>query len=459
MLSRHLLEAARLLPPSTSASGASEMAAVGAEDAAMGTARQEAAGGGLEVMLLLLQALHFHSSWQLGTFKVYVRILLDVLLEPSICQHADSRAAALHAVHSTMLALAYRTYDLLREAVVRESSGDGLLDALLEEWELHQAPPADVTAFCGDPQRLLPASAWRPLPRLGQGAMTAWASPADSEARRTICCFLLLRRLLSDLMRYSARAATSAVEAAGTLESTPWVASSQEASPLQVEEDTACGLREGLSMDVGPWQRLLCGVALPSGRCTRYLLLHDYWLVLVQPDLAAPGWAVVKTLRPIWQVQPLVDRGDPRTLQLVLHAQSDVRASCSEASRLQAAGGYIVMSLDFEDVRHAHEAIVHLQARRRDLRGQLMRKAVVFVQACCAQPPPGPEGAEDGAAGTSDGCATSTSTVDTEAVGTTAAHGPEHMSTPQLAVVPGPPLPSCGARAHVPLEPAGPPWG
>merc|ERR1719424_1335139 len=93
-------------------------------------------------------------------------------------------------------------------------------------------------------------------------------------------------------------------------------------SPLAMEEsESPDAFREGTSFEIGSVERVMCSVAAPDGKSTRYLVMNDFWLLLAQPDLSSPGWAVVKTMWPLWQVQSFVDRCDPRTLQVGLRAR------------------------------------------------------------------------------------------------------------------------------------------
>merc|ERR1719174_2603820 len=101
----------------------------------------------------------------------------------------------------------------------------------------------------------------------------------------------------------------------------PWAgASFSQPLPIQVDEEAECAFSENMHIEVGTMERIVCSLATPQGKQTRYLLLHDYWLLLVQPDLTMMGWAVVRTLWPLRSVQSLIDRSDPRTLRIGMHA-------------------------------------------------------------------------------------------------------------------------------------------
>lgn len=374
---RQLLEVARVLPHD---------AARTEGDAASGGDDQAVEAGDCEVLLLMLQALRCQSSWQVDATKVYISIVLDIFLEASLNRCAKVWTPLVRSVQSCAKVAASRLMELLQEASILGGSGtDGLLDVFAEEWEAHQALWPDIPAFCGNPRRLLPCPL-RASPRCsvsgGEGSRPPCSG--DDEARRAIAAFLLLRRLLPFLERPTA-------EAAGPqgARSRPWSGCSDEPTPLQLDDQTSNVIGEGMSFAIGNIEKIVCGVASPNGKCTRYLLLHDYWLLLVQPDLAAPGWAVAKTVRPIWQVQSLADRSDPRTLQLGLCALSGNKKNADGA--VEVGGDLVTMSLNFEDVKRAHTAAEHLQMRRRDVRVKLMHKAAAFVGAWLARLPPGEE--------------------------------------------------------------------
>eukprot|EP00913_Durusdinium_trenchii_P024762 g23243.t1 len=72
---------------------------------------------------------------------------------------------------------------------------------------------------------------------------------------------------------------------------------------------------EGSSFKLERMDRIVCGVVTPEGRHSRYMILHKYLLLLVQPDVVQPGWAVVKTLLPVRRVEPHLE-ADPRLLGL-----------------------------------------------------------------------------------------------------------------------------------------------
>jgi len=348
-----------------------------------------------EVLLLLLQGLQRHASWQLESFQVFVRILLDIFLDPSICHHAKSQAAIKETLEIAVKSSAQLVGRVLHGATVGApekpgaggSLDDSLLDLLLEEWEIHKAPLASVSDMCGSPRCLLPPAA----PAIH--GVTAMRRPPTSsrgqqQGQKTIRSFLLLRRLLMDLAQFMPQVPR---ERNCVPNVQPWSnVAFNDPMPFQVDEELASDFSENMNIEVGPMERIVCSLATTQGKQTRYLLLHDFWLLLVQPDLTMMGWAVVKTLWPLRSVQSLIDRSDPRTLRLGMNAlRGAVGSGEATVSRSAESGGgagdrpsmYLTLTLNFEDVTRCHSADKHLQKCRQEVRAKLMEKAVAFVDA------------------------------------------------------------------------------
>lgn len=204
-------------------------------------------------------------------------------------------------------------------------------------------------------------------------------SEAKESDRYVIRAFLVLQRLQADLLQYAGNSATPSSPS-----SCPWARASSEKLPLEVKVNDHYQL--GASIEYIAFERIVCGVAAPRGKCTRYLLLHDYWFMLVQPDVAAPKRAMVKTLFPIWQVETLVDRSDPRTMQIFVNAacaryQSEAAGAHTEPPPSQQETSPII--LNFEDVRHCHNARLHVDGRRQNIRSDLMQKFIAHVNHSC----------------------------------------------------------------------------
>lgn len=142
---------------------------------------------------------------------------------------------------------------------------------------------------------------------------------------------------------------------------------------------------------------MVCGVVAPEGRHARYLLLHPFLLLLVQPDLLSPGWAVVRTLAPLRQVDSQIDHTDPRTLRLGIRLARG--AACpSEASPYDPSvdaqfrlpveehrgSSFFMLTLSFEDVKRCHCADLHFRRRRTEVRAQLRGRIEAFVEGFCS---------------------------------------------------------------------------
>lgn len=176
----------------------------------------------------------------------------------------------------------------------------------------------------------------------------------------------------------------------------PWSSAvPDETSPLEPAAGVAGSYSEGAAVEINKSvDRIVCGVSTGTGKNTRYMLLDEFWFLLVQPDLTSPGWAVVKTLWPIWQVQSLIDRSDPRTLRIGLYAPrggmqpGEATASASAPRRPGFAeepgrSTYYTITLNFEDVRRCHSADQHLQRCRTSCRASMLRQTLVFVDGYC----------------------------------------------------------------------------
>merc|ERR1719440_2411430 len=96
---------------------------------------------------------------------------------------------------------------------------------------------------------------------------------------------------------------------------------SDRASPFENQAQHVTEFHEGECIELGGVERIMCSMRMAGSKSMRYLLIHDYWLVLAKPDLAAPGCGIVTLLWPLWQVETLVDGSDPCTLQLTLRCR------------------------------------------------------------------------------------------------------------------------------------------
>jgi len=256
-----------------------------------------------------------------------------------------------------------------------------LLDIFMEEWHDRDAPAPRVSEVC--------THAWRLLLPARVGA----AQPRDI-ARRSARSFLLLRKLLMELLLCD----QDAVDAVGSSGSEQQArkrrpsdsASDQEAALLQVSPELLGNLHEGMSLELGSLERFPCRIGRTSDGGERLLVQHGAWLMLARPQNVTPGRAVVTTLWPLQQVQPLLDRGDPRILHLGMQAirAGKLPGDASEysppvpadATPGQRRSVFFMMSLSFKDVRSCHSADVQLQRGRREVRSQLLRQALDFIE-------------------------------------------------------------------------------
>lgn len=172
----------------------------------------------------------------------------------------------------------------------------------------------------------------------------------------------------------------------------PPAAPADEEWLLKMAEEVRDGYIEGRSFELGRQDRIVCGVVTPEGRHTRYLMLHPFLLLLVQPDLQTPGLAVVRTLCPVRQVDPKIDRSDPRTLRLEIRMSKDAQcpgeAMTYDPSRTDGArtspedhkgSSFFMLTLSFEDVKRCLCADQHLRRRRQEVRGEIKNRVEAFI--------------------------------------------------------------------------------
>lgn len=395
----------------------------------------------LDILWFLLHALQALGDWRPETFQVLVLVLLDLLLEPAFVSHPECREAARKAAQSAFDVAAENLQGQLRDQLrlaadtgASPMADDALLDVFMEEWELQKALPGSVVDVCNAAWRWLLSPAGSSSAR-GRGVApppggtpsTAGPPPEDG-ARRAVRCFLLLRRLLGELAETAQdavpqeRPATALPPSRGPqTQERPATALppsrgpqtqmlqpsaprrcgglvAEEVSPLQVEPSMLGNveLREGMAIDLASTSAVACSLAAPGpqgGSHSRYLVLHEAWLVLAQPAAGENGEAVVTTLWPVQQVQSLIDRGDPRVVRIGMQAffgggpPGEAAAYnppvCVPDASAQRRSSYYTMALHFEDVRQCHVADQHLRRRRREVRTQLLQKASRFVEVVC----------------------------------------------------------------------------
>lgn len=307
--------------------------------------------------------------------------------------------------------------------------GSRFLDVFTEEWEQYRSyVSSDIRDVSSSIRCLLP-----PPPATGvPGVPSEWTLPPPTsethQAAKAIRCLLVIRCLhaeLQDLLGNSEsprlswplvrppeassrssstdapRSPVSRIRTSSALQPAGMDGCDPRDYPLHIAEEVVDGYKEGRSFEVGRQDRIVCGVGTPEGgRCTRYLVLHHYLLLLVQPDLVNPGWASVRTVLPVRFVEPHVDRAaDPRTLRLCVRlakgtecpgeAWSYDPASTTDPSLKLAAeelrgSAFFMLTLSFEDVRRCDCAQVHLEKQREEVRAQLRHRVEAFVDSLCA---------------------------------------------------------------------------
>ncbi|CAE7205074.1 CLEC16A [Symbiodinium sp. KB8] len=124
--------------------------------------------------------------------------------------------------------------------------------------------------------------------------------------------------------------------------------------------------------------------SMATKKVQRQLLLDPTWLILAEPDVGSDSSSTVTTVWPIWQVQSLIDRSDPRTLQIGMNAHKPGMRPGEAIAYNPPVCTYFTLTLNFDDVKKCNEAAVHLQTRRRVVRGQMLQKAASFFDQCQA---------------------------------------------------------------------------
>jgi len=389
VLPRALLEEAHLLPSVcrtkvNEAQGSTDSDTMGASGSIADESKQsgpaeDAEKHPLEVLLRTIQALEKQTSYRIVVIQALVLFAIELASEPAVHGHANWTLApvnaAQHAVKSA--ALHVRTY-------LHGALSDSFLDMFTEEWELHCTPALGIREACSSIRCLLPLSDCIGAPD--------WLFPTSHSERqhaaKAIRGLLIIRRMALELLRCLGHSKSS--------EPTP-----NGDSPLAIVGEMADGYEEGRGFELARADRVVCQVIAPEGRHTRYLMLHAFVLLLVQPDLASPGCGVVKTLAAIRQVDPQVDRNDQRILRLGIRLARG--SSCpGEASPYDPAtadlnfrlppeehrgSSFFMLTLSFEDHKRCQCANDHLRDRRTKVRAELRSRVEAFVDGLCAQEP------------------------------------------------------------------------
>jgi len=374
---------------------------------------EAAEGHQVEVMLRTVQALENHAALRV----VVVQALASFALELSALLPADMRGTAAVLARRVAREAARQAQSHLHGAL-----GDGFLDVFAEEWEQHRGPLVEIQEVSNNVRCLVPGA---PSGSAPSSPPAEWALPAPRSERqhaaKAIRCLLIAQWLHRGLLNGKAFAEASrrreevaapqdekperpvsprrltTSEALQQSQRSESVEAGAETQPLHIDGEMVDGYQEGRSFELGRQDRIVCGVVTPEGRHTRYLVLHPFLLLLVQPDLVSPGWAAVRTLAPIRQVESQIDRTDQRTLRLGVRlpkgfscpgeASSYDPATCEQSWRLppeeHRSGSFFMLTLSFEDVKRCDCADRHVKKRRDEVRKQLRQRVEAFIESLC----------------------------------------------------------------------------
>lgn len=325
-----------------------------------------------ESLSMLLEAVSSRSTWQLGLLQAFVHILLDVFRDASL--YESWHQPCVQAVSSALGAAGERLEKLLQEAARNADGGSPLVDFFCEEWESHKEQLPHLSAFFAETRRMI---AVQPDRRRGP----------EGQIAQEVRIFLFLRRMLKCLseakqLGVEPEAPCDPLPTQSAANSQALWAARVEVSPLEDPPEARGQFLLGSTFDMGNVDRIVCGVASSQGKQTRYMLLNPDLLILAQPDLTTPGWAGVKLRWPIWKVQSLIDRSDPRTLQLGFQSHRPGQSPGEATMCSPPAGTYFTLTLNFEDVRRCHAADMHLVKRRTEQRQRLLQQIYAFVATC-----------------------------------------------------------------------------
>jgi len=121
-------------------------------------------------------------------------------------------------------------------------------------------------------------------------------------------------------------------------------------------------LKVNQSLDLTDEDVIACGVKTTAGQrpVSRYLVVDDAFMVLVEPDQTKIGWAIVSALHPLVCVEAKMTKtADNRVLQVA------IRASKTQQE---------VMHLVFDDHIRCLAARQHLERGRMQVRAKMMEQ-------------------------------------------------------------------------------------
>jgi len=351
-----------------------------------------------EVLLHVIRALERQTSFRVVVIQSLALLAIELASVPAVHGRASWVVAPINAVRHAVRSAArhVRTY-------LHGTLSDSFLDMFAEEWELHCAHTVGIREACNSIRCLLPVSDCT-------GAAPEWLFPTSHSERqhaaKAIRGLLIIRRLASDLLRclgqqtcFQISPPTSVGMLGKPKKRQEEESAANNDSPFIIAGETEDGYQEGRGFELRRADRVVCQVIAPDGRHTRYLMLHSFVLLLVQPDLASPGCGVVKTLAAVRQVEPQIDRNDQRTLRLGIRLARGSQCP-GEASPYDPAtadlnfrlppeehrgSSFFMLTLSFEDHKRCQCANDHLRARRAQVRAELRSRVEAFVDGLCSQ--------------------------------------------------------------------------
>lgn len=346
-----------------------------------------------ELLQPLLRALDRHVSLRV----VSIHVLVEVVRRIATVAGADNAVACSDQAWASMRAALSSAARHVR-SYLQVPSADWFLDVFEEEWQA-QETPFDINQACLSVLCLMrPATITASL----SGWTTDWASTVSSDiqhAAKALRCFLILRRLCQSFRQEelldsdSSPPALSFVAGGGGAQ-----LARASRSPLFVPEEVADGFEEQKPFEMGRLDRVVCAVA-DSGGQSHYLILHQFLLLLIKPDLVSAGWAIVRTMAPVRAVEPHIDAHDSQTLRLAIRLPRGLPgpgetspydpATCEDDGFLRKLADehrssiLYTVTLKFMDNMRCTYACTHLTKRRQEVRGELRRRADKFVEGFC----------------------------------------------------------------------------
>jgi len=292
-----------------------------------------------DLAAVMLSSLGNHPALNPASTAMLCSIFYDMFTDP--CLFED------YARHMSLLDVLYAAYqNSARKVASLVEYNDpefSILDIFPEQWKQQDKPRPDLTSAFSDLTCLLNCT-----DQQGKQCETS----AGNGLASMVCMFLSFRSLLVDL-----KLCSEVKQPQASLQE--WGVA--EISPLADEGEFRNQFLEEEVFDLGSVEWILCSLKTLEGKCLRYLVLNDFWLVLAQPDLASPGYGIVKLRWPLWRVQ--VESFEPKSLQVNLQQGSSV-------------------SLEFDDVERCISSRSHCNERRDAARSGMQQKALEFITTC-----------------------------------------------------------------------------